>query len=56
MGHGFKNSITALIETSLLNILMTFLYNVYFIPPFQKSSTIENARQACHSCDCFKID
>jgi len=35
MGRGFKNSITALIETSLLNILMTFLHNVYFIPPFQ---------------------
>lgn len=42
MGHGFKNSITALIETSLLNILMTFLHNVFFFS-FSKSGNIEDA-------------
>jgi len=34
MGHGFKNSIISLIETSLLNTLTTFSHNV-FSPPFQ---------------------
>lgn len=55
MGHGFKNSITALIETSLLNILMTFSHNVFF-SSFAKPGITKDAWQACLSSNYFKID
>lgn len=55
MDHGFKNSITALIETSLLNILMTFTHNGFF-SSLAKLGITKDAWQACLLSNYFKID
>lgn len=55
MGQGFKNSITAFTETSLLNSLITFSHNVFF-SSFAKPGITEDVGQGCPSSNYFKID